>query len=175
MRIIPEPSKWSPYPEGRVVEACRDIERDASFFMGEDPPLSWEDLKNASFIPRGRVGEYSYEIVRDDAITDRMPVAPFVMLAKGEHVDEDTLYRAAGVVTASGRVLKDRYGVLEMGLANTEAVRVSEPYVEMTIHDLPSDGVPIAIGSDESTTPKSAPRNSVLVFTESAHDLGMRW
>lgn len=33
MRTIEPNPAWSPYPIGRIVEACRSIEHDASFFL----------------------------------------------------------------------------------------------------------------------------------------------
>jgi hypothetical protein len=196
-RILQTNPLWSPYPDGRIREACRDIERDASFFMGgfgeefDLPPLPAYQSENLHAITDwldARKKSAPIDLLEEH--TERMPsiAGSFVMLAR------DDAYRAARV-RVGGLIVKDREPdatdeeliargetVLEMGLANTEAVRVSEPYVSLELADIPSDGIPYAIGADESTTPKTAPKSSTAVrFTESenlfgaANHGGMKW
>lgn len=130
-RIIPEESKWSPYPVGVLASIPADVsffdERETGKLYPGDPVINEID---AELTKRVRASMRAREL--------------------------------SAFIAGSTPLLDD---VLEIGIANTEAVRISEPldYVELTIHDIPSDGIPLAIGADESTKPKTAPKASTPV------------
>jgi hypothetical protein len=213
-RILQTNPLWSPYPDGRIREACRDIERDASFFMGgfgeefDLPPLPpYEALRNAQFIPIAvgdHVGEYGWATLRSEdehraariyagntIVKDRLPHFTDDELERAGwpvlHLEEPTAKHEAapgeGVLLANesfiaNELLRDELRekmqrmeeasiALKLGLAATEAVRVSEPFDMLEMECIPSDGIPLPIGADESTTPKTPPKGSTAIYTES--------
>jgi hypothetical protein len=93
------------------------------------------------------------------------PLPPYEQLRPWIKVHDDTT-----------RNIRASDAMLEMGLAPT--ARISAECVIEELPFVPSDGVPVAIGSDETTKPREAPRSSTAIYTESDHRIrssGVQW
>lgn len=168
-RILPEEKQWSPYAAG----VLHSIPADVSFFDEREEGALYPEERTQ------RLRRAAKSMPFTDCVMGSV-LASLLDKSEREFVERhrpDLLIVPAGVSTlAHAKQIRTAHFVfqsdalLEMGMATTEAVRISEPYVTIELSDIPSDGIPIAIGSDESTKPREAPKSSTPIRSE-----GMRW
>lgn len=178
-RIIGNEPVWSPATDARTREVLHTIPGDAHFFEDEEPT---EPEALAHIMERE-----SDRLLRGGG--ESLPYAEYRVLGPEERWNgEPKTFRTADMKPAPrwvGEALPEpmpirtvaelRKAEREMfcdsiGFAPTRAVRIGpvigEAIPEPLPEFVPSDGVPVAIGAEEVTKPKSAPAKSVAVFTE---------